>query len=292
MPQGLAWYVRRLSRRHGTPTEFAKRCFDSGLSWVALGGVWQEPRDSVSRRINPVQKVKDYAGALEALGIEPWVWGYPWMGHEEAFCKMMVDYGVPRILLDPELGANPERIAKGTGKRKADKHAHDLVELFGGYPEVDELGLSTFGSGWRIGWFPLLAYTKALGECFPGKSFIGGQTYTDDATIDRSIADMLKVIDKAKVDMEVVPNYGLYRWDTRTGRKTKGAKAKPKTAEQLRLHLYEFIDEAEPVDALIGWAENFATLELRRELRRFADMMARGACTLPAREETSERRAK
>ena len=65
------------------------------------------------------------------------------------------------------------------------------------------------------------------------------------------------------------------------GSRTKNAKAKKKTAEELRLHLFEFINEGEPIDAVIGWAENFMTDATWDELARFADLMRRGACDLP-----------
>lgn len=302
MPEGTSLYVRRISsRRHGSPKEFAKRCRDHGLSWIALAAIWQEAGST--RRMNSPETFLRYAEALEAVGIETWAWGYPWQGAEERFRDRMMSYVVdatrPRILLDPELGANPERAPRGVGKLKANNHAEKLVEMFAGAmgEGVGQLGLSTFGNGWRIGWFPLLAFTKALVHHFGGRTFIGGQTYTDDGVIDRSIADMQKVILKAggqvmapnmvqrapSNGVEVVPNFGTYRWDTPTGRRAKGAKAKPKSALELRGHLYEFIDEGEPVDALVGWAENFMTRALWDELARFADMMERGACRLPKR---------
>jgi hypothetical protein len=196
------------------------------------------------------------------------------------------------VLLDPELGSNPSRSSSAAGKKAADAHAEKLVRLFAETKNLEWLGLSTFGSGWRMKWFPLLAFTKALAKEFGGHTFIGGQTYTDDGAIDMSIADMQKTIVKAggvianpalggfrpSDAVEVVPNFGLYKWNT--GKRKAGSKAVRKTPEELRLHLYEFVNEKEPVDALIGWAENFADTKLWNELARFADVMARGACKI------------
>lgn len=298
MPKGLALYVRRISRsRHGTPKAFAKKCADNGLRWMALGGLWQEKRANgqvSSRMINGADTIKRYSDALEAKGVIPWVWGYPWLGHEARFAESM--YKVARrVLIDPELGSNPTRSRKGAGKAKADAHAAFLIERLAGMDAFEEVGLSTFGSGWRMGWFPLLAFTKALIKHYGGRTFIGGQTYTDDGTIDRSTADMQKAIRAAGGevtrpgqallgDCEVVPNYGLYTWtkDGKRGKRRPGARAVGKTPEELRSHLYEFIDEGEPIDAMIGWAENFVNKpKIWKELARFADMMERGACRLP-----------
>ena len=304
MPEGTALYVRHISRsRHGTPKAFAKKCSDHKLSWIAIAGLWQDEKNGkpTSKMINRVDTIYRYGDELEAKDIEVYVWGYPWMGREEQFVERMLECAKwGRVLLDPELGANPSRKISGPQKARANEHAHQLVRLFGA-TVLDELGLSTFGSGWRMGWFPLLAFTKALVKHFGGRCFIGGQTYTDDGVIDRSIADMQKVIEKAGGEVvdplsnhpyggvsrgvEIVPNFGMYTWelDGKRGKRRKGAKAKSKTRLELREHLYEFINEDEPIDSVIGWAENFMTNASWDELARFADLMQRGACCLPRR---------
>lgn len=301
MPEGTALYLRRITKgRHGTPKQFAQKCADHRLGWLALGGLWQEGHNGKvrGRWINKPDVLLAYGEALMAKDIPVWLWGYPWMGAEQEFTDLMAAVAQQlqnRILLDPELGANPARASRGRGKDLANEHAELLVRLLAETGVLEELYLSTFGNGWRIGWFPLFAFTRALVRYFGGRAGIGGQTYTDDGVIDRSIADMQLVIDKAGgtiirpgettgvKGIEVVPNFGTYSWDTPDGRRTKGAKARAKTPAELRLHLHEFINEDEPVDALIGWAENFMNDALWRVLAEFADLMARGACRLPRR---------
>ena len=301
MMHGLGLYVRRISRsRHGTPAEFAKKCADHGLRWIALGGLWQDEAGGkpTSKMINSIKTIHDYGRDLEARGVRVFVWGYPWLGREAAFVDRMLAAAAPfrRILLDPELGANPSRSSRGIGKERANIGAKRLVELFAESKGLDVLGLSTFGSGWRMGWFPLEAYTRALVERFGGRCFIGGQTYTDDAVIDGSIAGFAKVIEKVggvvmrpsispgpRWGVEIVPNFGTYTWQApngKRGKRVRGAKAKPKTVAELRAHLFEFVDEDEPVDAMIGWAENFLTAELWLELKRAARLLERGAFRL------------
>lgn len=301
MPQGTALYVRRISqKKHGTPKQFAKRCADHKLGWVAIGALWQDVTKSgrpSSRMMNKPEVIDAYAEALEALGIEVWVWGYPWQDREEQFVETMVKSvggaSLGRILLDPELGSNPTRSTRKkdpAGKQRADAHATKLVRLFAEEGSTQQLGLSTYGTGYRIGWFPLTAFTRALAEHFGGRTFIGGQTYTvGESLVDRSIADMVKCIEKvgaslitpqqsASNGVEVVPNFGSY---ARYESGPKKGKARPKTSTELRAHLYGFINDDEPIDAVIGWAENFMREDTWDVLAEFADLMKRGACRLP-----------
>jgi len=296
MPKGTALYVRRIGKSQGRPSQFAKKCSDAGLGWVALAGCWQDEANGkpTMKMINSVDTIHAYGDALEAVGVEVYVWGYPWQGREEQFVEKMLAAAAPfgRILLDPELGANPTRATKGSGKKRANEHAEKLVRLFAespGKPHV--LGLSTFGSGYRLSWFPLVAFTKALIEHFGGRSFIGGQTYTvGEELVDLSIADMQDCIAKvgghvimpggetSHLGVAVVPNFGTYARDKIPG--SKQTKVRSKTPMELRSHLYGFIDDGEPIDAVIGWAENFMTPALWDELERFGKLMARGACRL------------
>lgn len=301
MPKGTALYVRQIGKSHGTPKQFAKKCADHKLGWVALAGCWQDVNKTgkpTSKMINSVDTILRYGVALEAAGVKVHVWGYPWQGREEQFVEQMFAAASPfgRVLLDPELGANPTRSTKGSGKKLANEHAEKLVRLFDEQDGLVSLGLSTFGSGARMGWFPLSAFTKALVERFGGRSFIGGQTYTDDSVIDRSVSEFGKVIEKSGgivrlpgktyfdfagttgPRVAIVPNFGVYARDKLPGGKTK---VRSKSVGELRAHLHEFIDDHEPIDALIGWAENFMKPELWVELARFVELMERGACSLP-----------
>jgi hypothetical protein len=281
-PVGLALYVRKISlARHGTPKQLAKHFADHGAKWVALAGPWHERRNGVMRTglMNGVDTVRRYADAMWDRDIDPYVWGYPWQGTEEKFADQMNDCAgeFNLALLDPELGSNPERAPKGPGKARANAHAELLVRLMAERFAGGICGLSTYGSGVRMRTFPLYAFARALASLFPRRTFIGGQTYTEDPRIDPSIADFLKVIrDIANLDtIALVPNFGAY------GRKPDG-KARSKTPHELDAHFMEFIDEGEPVEGMIGWAENFMTSALWRSFARMAERMQRGACRLPS----------
>lgn len=286
-PKGVGLYVRRIERRHGSPASLAKYVSDAGLDWIAIGGPWHQVRKDgqiSTGLMNRVEVCQEYAAALEARGVRTFVWGYPWLGTYPVFVEQIVRCAAAsggRVLLDPELGANPTRSKKAADLSYAEKGVEGLIRglKLGGATYV---GFSTFGTGVRLKWFPILAFAKELRNYFPGAHFIGGQTYTNDKVIDLSI-DQFSVL-RAQVGSSagscaIVPNFGLYKWE---GVKPN-RKAIPKTPDELRAHLWEFINEGEPVDAVIGWAENFIRRSRPhwRVLSEFSDMMKRGATALP-----------
>lgn len=289
---GLGLYVRAISRkRHGTPKEFAARMKRCGLSWIAIGVIFQLEKGN--RILNSPETVQRYTEALRAAGIRVFVWGYPWQGREDVFAAAMSDSdpSIDEALLDPELGANPARSTKAAAMKKAEIHASTLVRRMR-EEGFTTCGLSTYGTVKNIRFFPLAAYLEALLVHFPGQCFAGGQTYTDDSKIDMSMKDFLDAIDRAgfagnftgdppRDPIQLVPNFGLYSWKTVGGKR----KARAKTPEELASHLFEFVDDDEPVDALIGWAENFLTTAQEPELARFARTLERGGCALPSAEQ-------
>ena len=277
VPEGLALYVRQIRKnRHGTPAQLAKKFADHGASWVAIGGPWQEPdkRNRVRiRYINRPETILRYAAAFKARDVTPYVWGYPWQGHEEAFIDAMetASNGLCGALLDPELGANPTKSSKAKPKRAANAHAHKLIKLTA--ERFITCGVSTYGSAARFKWFPLNAFASALQVHFGPAAFLGGQTYTNDTLVSRSIRDFSRVLDKHATSVHMIPNFGTYS-------RTAG-RVVPKKPFELYDHLGEFVDDVEPIYGLIGWAENFMTPMLWRVFARFARQLERGVCSLP-----------
>ena len=269
-PTGLALYVRAISTtRHGSPAQLAKKLRDGGLSWVALAGPWHDAEGT--RSINRPSMVRRYADACATAGVVPYVWGYPWAGSEAAFIDELVEGAGDhaRVLLDPELGISPTRASTGRGKAAANARAELLVELLAErLGERGVVGVSTYGSGVALRWFPALAFTGALERLFPSRSFIGGQTYTDDARVDPSIDGFRRAIAKAGPTVALVPNFGLY---------SRGGTVRAKTPRELERHLATFLDEPD-VAGLIGWAENFAGPTLWPVLARSAAALEARAC--------------
>jgi len=260
---GTALYIRN-QHPANTPaksvewaaTNLAKRFKRIGLSWVAMGAIWQEA-DS-SSFMNTPEECAIYRKAFHDVGITVYVWGYPWVGKEQRFVDGMIECAgdEPLFLLDPELGMNPSRSQATLGA--ADTSARMIVHGLrsGG---AKRIGLSTYGG--VPGWFPLDAFLEA------GVDFAGGQTYTEDKNIDTSIASFLRRIEKAKSSAQLVPNFGLYA-------RGPDGKARPKTTGELMVHLDEFINEGEPVRAAIGWAANFLSSAHERVLWEFSQKVA------------------
>lgn len=263
--KGTALYLRSMHGPHTPASEvekgavaFVKRAQKLGLSWSAIGAVWQ---DSATQQkfLNTPDECKIYSKVMNDAGIVPFIWGYPWMGGEAKFVDGMLecagDDGL--ILLDPELGMNPTRSTKAPDMARSNSMAQFLVSgLRHGGAHV--IGLSTYGG--LPPWFPLDAFLSA------GIDFDGGQTYTDDSTIDTSIASYLKHTAATRSNSQLVPNYGLYTRYVDNGE----TKTRPKTAAELTKHLDEFINEGEPVRAMIGWAENFLTPQHDAVLAQFS----------------------
>lgn len=260
--KGTAVYLRSM-HGPGTPADRVEkgaiamlaRAKHMGLSWVAIGGPWQ---DSATQQkfLNTPDECQVYAKVFNDAGIPPFIWGYPWLGGEQKFVDSMLDcagdYGL--CLLDPELGMNPDRSSKPEKMAISNASAGTIVHgLRSGGAKI--IGLSTYGG--LPPWFPLDAFLTA------GIDFDGGQTYTDDNTIDTSIASYLKHTATMRSSSQLVPNFGLY------GRNPDGS-ARAKTPAELRVHLNEFVNEGEPVRAMIGWAENFLTPQLELVLAEFS----------------------
>lgn len=260
--KGTSVYLRSM-HGPGTPVakvergavEFLRRAKHMGLSWVAIGGLWQ---DSVTQHkfLNTPDECRIWAKVMQDAGIVPFVWGYPWQGDEQRFVDSMLDCAGDDglILLDPELGMNPSRSDKPEAMDKANASAGTIVHgLRSGGAKI--IGLSTYGGLPK--WFPLDAFLSA------GIDFAGGQTYTEDKTIDTSIASYLAHMRKTTSTAQLVPNFGLY------DRNADGT-ARSKTPAELRVHLDEFVNEGEPVRAVIGWAENFLTPQLEPVVAEFS----------------------
>lgn len=254
VPKGTALYVRH---NNDPAAELAKRFKRIGLSWAAIGAVWQDS-PIAQRYLNSPARCRELAKAMRDVGIVPYFWGYPWLGNEKLFVQAMVECAGDDALhlLDPELGMNPKRDPHNMdGPNDSARIIVSGLRAHG----AKSVGLSTFGG--VPSWFPLRAFLKA------GVDFVGGQTYTDDGTIDDSIATFAREIALTGSHAVEVPNYGLYAKDGAGGFRSK-------TTGELITHLAEFINEGEPVHAIIGWAENFLTTAHERALYDFSQRLA------------------
>lgn len=113
-------YIRQIKESiHGTPEKLAQEAESLNLAFVPILVIWQDL--GVTKTINS-KLLSEYATALAEVGVEPWIWGYPWVGREEQFIERIqwaIEQGPCRgVLIDPELGyqfkvASEDEVRKG-----------------------------------------------------------------------------------------------------------------------------------------------------------------------------------
>lgn len=132
-PTGVGVYLRATGPMP-PPRQAAKIAKDAGVSFVAFFVVQQDiskgrPRTTT---ITSVEDVRRYGDAFATVGINPWLWGYPWAGREAEFVERMEAATTGNVvgwILDPELGYK----WKGSGTR-----ARSGVWRAGGHPGQKE----------------------------------------------------------------------------------------------------------------------------------------------------------
>lgn len=105
-PLGVGAYVRNITERsHGTPETMAAKMKAAGLSWACLQASWQTDDGKTHRESNE-SHLAPYAAALQAAGVEVWLWGYPHADRVEEFVADIVEdavrVGAVGVLVDPE----------------------------------------------------------------------------------------------------------------------------------------------------------------------------------------------
>lgn len=286
-PKGMALYVRGISQsRHGSSVQFAKKCADHGLKWIAIGGPWHEDRKvdgkvkNKDRRINKPDTIKRYAEQLAKRGVVPHIWGFPWWSRIEKFVEAMEECSCSAIdgwLLDPELGmkGHPLEAAK-------------LVHLCRAANPYRILGFTSYGLPRVHPNFPWEEFARPAGF-YPLEECDYGSPQMYDVPKSRVVQGMAEY---AELGFDaLVPSFGLYKWIKRD-REYKmnirlpngqiNRRATPLSAQELNSHLLSFIDTPIPVQAMIGWSDNFCEGALWRVLSQWAERLERGACELPA----------
>jgi hypothetical protein len=269
--------------------QFAKKCADHGLKWIAIGGPWHEDRKSKAgtvktkdRRINKPDTIRRYAEQLAKVGVVPHIWGYPWWSRIEKFVDDMEDCSCSAIdgwLLDPELGM-----------KKHPLEAAKLVHLCREANPYRILGFTSYGLPKLHPTFPWQEFARPAGfrpleECDYGSP----QLY--DAPR-RRVARGVSEYAELGFDV-VIPSFGLYKWTKRDNSYEFGVRlpngqtnrrAVSMSAHDLNAHLLSFVDTPVPAQAMIGWADNFCEGALWRVLAQWAERLERGACALPGLE--------
>ena len=153
-PTGKGMFVQTVSRatKEGTPQALAEFARDLGMEWVALLCIWQhDDRDRI------YHQTQEAADALNSMGIDVWVWGWPETapGRIARFADVMAqsarDCAAVGLILNVE--------APFYGKRAGEpKHKAAALELMGemcAKVPAAPIGLSSYGARfWHKSSFP------------------------------------------------------------------------------------------------------------------------------------------
>jgi hypothetical protein len=257
IPTGIGLYTRKLRSGRQHARDLAKRFSDHGLSWVAIGGPWHDPKRT--GLANPPDRVARYAAEFQRKDVAAWLWGYPWWDRVDRFLEDL-ERCSRRIrldgwLLDPELGM------KG---RPAESEA--MVDAALATDLVETVGWTSYGliRGHSRG-------PRALAiEQWCRLDFGSPQLYTRDSAIPTGLEQWARL-------GEVVPSFGLFRRTLENGRR----RYRPKTVAQLDRHLGAFISSPVRIHGLLGWELAFMRPSLWKVLAKWSDWLARGVCAMP-----------
>lgn len=280
-PKGIGVYARWLqASTHDTPEQMARTLSAAGVSWVAFLACWQER----TQRGGPVNtrgprdltELRRYAAACQAVGIDVWVWGFPWIGYEaqyfETIRKVIADVpGVLGVVHDPEVSY------KATGKQ-APRGSRGQAEALDAVPEAEQsvterrarvivsldaqmvadLGLRRSG---------ITSYGMATWHRVPWAAFASGgawgspQLYSvDDAQVDQGLSAW-----REKGYPELVPSVPLFG---------------PNGGRKLDAHLSKFVnDGGEPeIKGFVFWSYQQANALEWKTIRRWAEYLKGKSC--------------
>lgn len=233
-PVGKALYIRRLTEL-GKPAELARQAKWAGLSWIAIESTWQDTGIFGVRTGRPNKRsvIAEYAAAFRAEGIEVWVWGYPYPGHEDAFAdSMKLDCEAAQakgLLIDPE-----------KPYKDHPTQATDLVKRLEYVCKKNHwgLGITSYAATWAHKTFPFKQFANSVAWGSP------------------------QVYDK---DNNQGPGYAaraVKAWeDLGFGPLVMSGPVYNKTPAQLRAHLATF---PKHIDAVVFW--DWKNLTVRRNL--------------------------
>lgn len=231
---GMGVFMQALKPMKETPLKAAKRAAENGVSSVALFAVMQE-RTGL-KTIDTIDTMKRYADAFKEMGIEVWIWGFPYAGREAEFVGAMKAFsdalGPSGWILDPEVSYKWKTPAQAPAKREA---ASKLASLtFDALTEATGLVMTSYGMidfHTNFPWADL-----AVGQGCP-------QLYLPDIVNSKKAAQLV--------------NEGIESW-AKLYQRAQLIPAVPAFGENsgARMHdfLSYFVDEGEPIDGMLVWS--------------------------------------
>lgn len=250
-PRGVGLYIRAMPARE--VGRRAKRMADHGVTWAAVGAVWQDKDRTI--RMNDADRCRRIIEALLRQGIEPHLWGYPWVGREQEFADLMAESSTEDVvgwLLDPEKGLKKDRLDEDYDTMDEVFAAAKL--LFWRCVEANPyrvIGFTSYGQVKGHPTFPWAAFAESGGfNPLEEADYGSPQLYDQPADM---ISKGLREYREIGFDV-IIPSYGTYRF----GRDSEMRRTYPRmTYNQLDHHLKRLLahQKAYNIKAMIGWSE-------------------------------------
>lgn len=284
-PTGIGTYARQLSEKtHGTPAEFAKNHKDNGFTFAAFMACWQDMQGEGGKFRQfgggSLGTTTKYVEACLKADVKIWLWGFPWIGHEEAYmdamvsmAKLLPESAIEGFLHDPEVSYRDKNAKLGSEESRGQGEATEGFVAVANASEIEvrakklmaldreavaELKLRPSG---------ITSYGMSDWHALPWEIFAdGGRTWGSPQlyTVTPKQVDMgLKSWAKYKFDGLVpsIPAYG----------KNSGA--------NLDAHLSNFVNgTAPPIDGFIVWSYPQIDGVEWGILKKWAAMLKTGVC--------------
>jgi hypothetical protein len=288
-PEGIGLYIRGLSKKvHGDPKTAAQKAKDHGVSFVAIMAAWQDIKKETGQPYmlhsngRKPDLIAQYAAAFAEAGIEVWIWGFPRAGGEKEYVERLAhvtdvcDGTIEGWLHDPEVyykwtikSSDKDRNTTMRGQPEFAKYAKPIdgsaqhikncaSKLLALCADEDcsykYLGFTSYGMAQYHKNYPW--------KIFGGTGWGSPQLYSvGPDEIDAGI----KAWREHGWD-HIVPSVPLFG---------KNSDAK------LHAHLSNFVDGNERISGFIFWSWRQASPLEWKVIKRWAEWIRRGACTLP-----------
>lgn len=191
-------YIRAIQKSiHGSPSECAKVAKSLGLSMVLFMTIWQEAKKT---KIINSKTLFDYVKAMADVGIEPGIWGYPWVGKEReyvTFTQSKVEQleGLLRwVVIDPELGYQFRKSSEERARSGAELLVTGLLDVVN---ESILFGTTSYGA----------AHVQ---KSFPWRDFVLGFGSPQFYKAARATIDLAVPAWRSKGFVELMPSLPLY----------------------------------------------------------------------------------
>jgi len=243
--------------------------------------LWQN--EKTTHWINKPDTVKRYAESFASVGVDPFIWAYPWWNRVNEYLDRIsqcLTDDIVGVIHDPERGV--KAVKDSSGKQVTRQNvAQSSREIILGTRQMNpylSVGFSSYGQTKGHDTFPWDEWFEpGVFDPFEECDWFAPQLY--DETPKNIVKGIQSYINR-DAEAVIVPAFGTYRWvkkDASQPLSNKNRMAVPCTQAGLRKHLGDFQKSPVAYNAMVGWAENFMTPELWRVLAEEAERLVPGS---------------